>query len=54
MTQVLPLLSFHPSETYDQNFLAHHPTNPYIVVHDLPNLQSMRQRLAGRYEPLDS
>jgi peptide-methionine (S)-S-oxide reductase len=52
VTQVLPLRSFHPAEAYHQNFLARHPTNPYIVVHDLPKLLRLRKRFAGLYQPL--
>ena len=54
VTQVLPLRSIHPAEAYHQNFLARHPTNPYIVVHDLPKLLRLRQRFAGLYQPLGS
>ena len=51
MTQLVPL-GFHPAEAYHQNFLARHPTNPSIVVHDLPKLLRLRQRFAGLYQPL--
>ena len=53
VTQLVPLGSFHPAEAYHQNFLARHPTNSYIVVHDLPKLLRLRQRFAGLYQPLD-
>ena len=49
VTQVLPLRSFHPAEAYHQNFLAHHPTNPYIVNHDLPKLAQLRQQFPALY-----
>ena len=54
MTQLVPLGSFHPAEAYHQNFLARHPTNSYIVVHDLPKLLRLRQRFTGLYQPLGS
>ena len=54
VTQVLPLRSFHPAEAYHQNFLARHPTNPSIVVHDLPKLLRLRQRFTGLCQPLGS
>ena len=42
VTAVVPLERFYPAEDYHQNFLAHHPDYPYIVVNDLPKLRSLK------------
>jgi peptide-methionine (S)-S-oxide reductase len=52
VTQVLPLRAFHVAEDYHQNYLLRHPTNPYIVIHDLPKLLRLRQSFADLYQPL--
>jgi len=52
VTQVLALRGFHLAEAYHQNYLALHPTNPYIVSHDLPKLAQLRQRFPTLYRAL--
>ena len=42
VTTVVPLDGFFAAEEYHQNFLAHHPDYPYIVVNDLPKLRALR------------
>jgi peptide-methionine (S)-S-oxide reductase len=44
VTEVSALKSFHPAEEYHQNYLVRHPTQPYIVVNDLPKLEELRKR----------
>ena len=44
MTEVAPLAAFNPAEAYHQNYLVHHPTQPYIVIHDLPKLEAQLNR----------
>ena len=44
VTEVSPLQGFHPAEEYHQNYLVRHPTQPYIVVNDLPKLEELRKR----------
>jgi peptide-methionine (S)-S-oxide reductase len=43
-TQLVPLTKFYPAEDYHQNFIAHNPNYPYVVVHDLPKLAQLRQQ----------
>ena len=43
VTQMAPLEKFYPAEKYHQDFLARNPTYPYIVAHDLPKLDRLRQ-----------
>lgn len=49
VTQVAPLKQFYPAEAYHQNYLALHPTQPYIVFNDMPKLTHLRQRFPQLY-----
>ena len=51
VTEVAPLDQFYPAEDYHQNYLALHPTQPYIVYHDLPKLQALKKEFPGWYKP---
>lgn len=44
VTQVAPLAKFYPAEGYHQNYLALHPTQPYIVYNDLPKLDELKKQ----------
>jgi peptide-methionine (S)-S-oxide reductase len=43
VTQVVPLQAFYPAEAYHQDYIAHNPFNPYVVVHDLPKLAQLKR-----------
>jgi peptide-methionine (S)-S-oxide reductase len=43
--------NFYPAEAYHQNFLAHNPTYPYIVVNDLPKIDSLKHFFPQDYRP---
>lgn len=49
VTQVVPLQQFFPAEEYHQNYLARHPTQPYIVIHDMPKLEALRKQFPALY-----
>lgn len=49
VTQVVTLPGFYPAEAYHQNYLALHPTQPYIVMHDLPKLAQLKTQFPERY-----
>jgi peptide-methionine (S)-S-oxide reductase len=49
VTQVVALPAFYPAEAYHQNYLALHPAQPYIVMHDLPKLAQLKQQFPDRY-----
>jgi peptide-methionine (S)-S-oxide reductase len=49
VTQVVPLQSFHEAEDYHQDYLVHHPNEPYIVYNDLPKLENLRKQLPDLY-----
>ncbi|TMH63785.1 MAG: peptide-methionine (S)-S-oxide reductase MsrA [Betaproteobacteria bacterium] len=49
VTQVVALPAFYAAEAYHQNYLALHPTQPYIVYNDLPKLAQLKQQFPDRY-----
>lgn len=50
VTQLVPLNGFYLAEEYHQNFINRHPNHPYVVRHDLPKLQRLREKFPGLYE----
>lgn len=50
VTQVVSLQQFYPAEDFHQNYLALHPTQPYIVFHDLPKLAQLRKQFPALYQ----
>ncbi len=51
VTELAPLRGFYPAEAYHQNFAVHNPTNPYIVVNDLPKLRVLQQKYPALVKP---
>src|SRR6266852_4859817 len=49
MTQGVPLNGFYPAEGYHQDYLKHHTDNPYIVINDLPKIQSLKKQFPELY-----
>ena len=49
VTQVVALKDFYPAEPYHQDYLVHHPDNPYIVINDLPKIANLRQEFPSLY-----
>jgi len=50
VTQVVPLQAFYPAEAYHQNYLALHPSQPYIVINDMPKLTQLRLQFPALYQ----
>ena len=42
VTRIEPDRTFFPGEAYHQDFLTRNPTNPYIVINDLPKVRSLK------------
>jgi peptide-methionine (S)-S-oxide reductase len=42
VTKVEPLKAFYPAEDYHQDYLIHHPNQPYIVFNDLPKIEALK------------
>ncbi|HKQ63994.1 MAG TPA: peptide-methionine (S)-S-oxide reductase MsrA, partial [Methylomirabilota bacterium] len=49
VTRLDPLKDFYAAEEYHQDFLINNPSYPYIVVHDLPKIESFKKLFPGRY-----
>ena len=51
VTKVELLKGFYAAEGYHQDYLIHNPTQPYIVVNDLPKLAALKRVWPGYYRP---
>ncbi|NUS38609.1 MAG: peptide-methionine (S)-S-oxide reductase MsrA [Lysobacter sp.] len=49
-TRVEPLRGFYPAEAYHQDYLEHHPDQPYIVYNDAPKLVALKQLFPKLYK----
>jgi peptide-methionine (S)-S-oxide reductase len=49
VTKVEPEQSFYPAEVYHQDFMVRNPAYPYIVIHDRPKLESLKQLFPELY-----
>jgi len=50
VTRVDPLKAFYPAEGYHQDFLVHHPTQPYIAYNDIPKVENFKRTFPELYE----
>ncbi len=50
VTQIVPLKAFYKAEDYHQDYLVHHPNQPYIVINDLPKVAYLRQQFQQLYK----
>jgi peptide-methionine (S)-S-oxide reductase len=49
VTQITALPAFYAAEDYHQDYLARHPTQPYIVYNDLPKVAALKAEFPDRY-----
>jgi len=49
VTQIVSFKAFYPAEGYHQDYLVHHPDNPYIMINDLPKLDNLKKQLPDLY-----
>ncbi|MBW4696889.1 MAG: peptide-methionine (S)-S-oxide reductase MsrA [Aphanocapsa lilacina HA4352-LM1] len=50
VTQLAPLQTFYPAESYHQDFIKLNPAHPYVVIHDLPKLAQLRKQFSSLYQ----
>jgi len=50
VTKVGSLQGFYPAESYHQDYLTLHPTQPYIAYNDLPKVENLKRLFAGNYQ----
>jgi len=51
VTQVVPLKGFYDAEDYHQNYIDHHPNDPYVVYNDLPKIKHLQQQFPELLKP---
>ena len=49
VTQLVALESFYEAEAYHQDYLTHHPHEPYIVINDVPKVENLRKQFPELY-----
>jgi peptide-methionine (S)-S-oxide reductase len=50
VTRVVPLQAFYPAEDYHQDYLKHHPYEPYILINDQPKLRNLKKEFPSLYK----
>ncbi|MDQ3649050.1 MAG: peptide-methionine (S)-S-oxide reductase MsrA [Acidobacteriota bacterium] len=50
VTQIVALDSYYKAEAYHQDYLAHHPNEPYIVINDQPKVANLRKQFPDLYK----
>jgi len=50
VTRVDPLKGFYAAEDYHQDYLVHHPEQPYIAYNDIPKVENFRKTFPGLYQ----
>jgi peptide-methionine (S)-S-oxide reductase len=43
VTKLAPFTAFYPAEDYHQDYVAHNPWEPYVVINDKPKLAHLRR-----------
>jgi peptide-methionine (S)-S-oxide reductase len=51
VTQVVPLKAFYAAEDYHQDYVRHHPENPYVVINEYPKLKQLKQTFPELVKP---
>jgi peptide-methionine (S)-S-oxide reductase len=49
VTRIEPLKTFSAAEDYHQDYLVHHPYQPYIVYNDLPKIENLKRMFPDLY-----
>ncbi len=50
VTEVLPLEKFYPAEDYHQEYISHHPDNPYVQHVSIPDFEAFRRTFKGNFK----
>ena len=49
VTKISTFQAFYPAEGYHQDYLTHHPHNPYISVNDMPKVDGLKALFPSEY-----
>jgi peptide-methionine (S)-S-oxide reductase len=50
VTKVTALQAFYEAESYHQDYLAHHPDEPYIIFNDIPKVENLKKQFPELYK----
>jgi len=50
VTEVVALTKFYEAEAYHQDYMVHHPNQPYIVYNDAPKVEHLKQQFPSLYK----
>jgi peptide-methionine (S)-S-oxide reductase len=49
VTELVKLGEFWVAEDYHQDYVVHHPDQPYVVINDLPKIEALKRRFPQLY-----
>jgi peptide-methionine (S)-S-oxide reductase len=49
VTEIAPLDEFFMAEAYHQDYMKHHPNQPYIIINDAPKVKRLREEFPEMY-----
>ena len=50
VTQVIPFTVFYKAEAYHQEYITHHPNDPYVMHVSIPRFQLFKKTFKGRFK----
>jgi len=50
VTEVKPIDKFYPAEKYHQEYILHHPENPYVQAVSIPDFEKFRKEFKGNFK----
>jgi len=50
VTEVRPYTQFYPAEDYHQEYILHHPENPYVQNVSIPDFERFRKEFKGNFK----
>jgi peptide-methionine (S)-S-oxide reductase len=50
VTEVVPFTKFHPAEAYHQEYVYHHPDNPYVQNVSIPDYEAFKKEFKGNFK----
>lgn len=51
VTEVVPFTKFYPAEDYHQEYIYHHPENPYVAGVSIPEFLKFKKEFKGNFKP---
>jgi peptide-methionine (S)-S-oxide reductase len=49
VTKIVSFEAFYPAEDYHQDYLKHHPDDPYIAYNDIPKVEALKREFPALY-----